>query len=158
MRRGRRTGHLAPSLLNSAASPLLAHPHPHPRFACCAGKYSKDNKPSGPRAQLFTEARYKDVQVGEPGGGRALHVLMWLCSACGRCAALAGGALPGGLLASALQPSMSHQPLPAFLPPALSVPACLPRAAPQVLLDCMRAVAEDQGGKTLGQVAINWTM
>jgi hypothetical protein len=28
----------------------------------------------------------------------------------------------------------------------------------QVLLDCMRAVADDQGGKTLGQVAINWTM
>lgn len=53
------------------------------------GKYSKDNKPSGPRARLFTEDRYRSVQV---------------------------------------------------------------------LLDCMRAVADDQGGKTLGQVAINWTM
>lgn len=28
-----------------------------------AGKYSPDNKPSGPRAQLFTEQRYRDVQV-----------------------------------------------------------------------------------------------
>ena len=30
----------------------------------------------------------------------------------------------------------------------------------QVLLDCMRAVAAEQegGGKTLGQVAVNWTM
>ncbi|EFN59001.1 hypothetical protein CHLNCDRAFT_29451 [Chlorella variabilis] len=53
------------------------------------GKYSKDNRPTGPRAQLFTEDRYRSVQV---------------------------------------------------------------------LLDCMRAVAEEQGGKTLGQVAINWTM
>lgn len=27
------------------------------------GKYSRDNRPSGPRAQLFTEARYQSVQV-----------------------------------------------------------------------------------------------
>lgn len=27
------------------------------------GKYSKDNRPSGPRAQLFTESRYQSVQV-----------------------------------------------------------------------------------------------
>ncbi|KAL4437084.1 hypothetical protein ABPG75_004223 [Micractinium tetrahymenae] len=53
------------------------------------GKYSKDNRPTGPRAQLFTESRYQSVQA---------------------------------------------------------------------LLDCMRAVAQEQGGKTLAQVAINWTM
>lgn len=53
------------------------------------GKYSKDNKPTGPRAQLFTEGRYQSIQV---------------------------------------------------------------------LLDCMRAVGQDQGGKSLSQVAINWTM
>lgn len=40
-------------------------------------------------------------------------------------------------------------------PPALPR-ACSGRA--QVLLDCMRAVAAEHGGKTLGQVAINWTM
>lgn len=39
-----------------------------------------------------------------------------------------------------------------------------PLAAPtnpplrQVLLDCMRAIAQEQGGKTLSQVAINWTL
>ena len=27
------------------------------------GKYSRENRPSGPRAQLFTEARYQSVQV-----------------------------------------------------------------------------------------------
>ena len=34
-----------------------------------------------------------------------------------------------------------------------------PLPSVQVLLDCMRAVAAEQegGGKTLGQVAINWT-
>lgn len=53
------------------------------------GKYSRDNRPTGPRAQLFTDQRYKDVEV---------------------------------------------------------------------LLDCMRAIAQEQGGKTLSQVAINWTL
>ena len=26
------------------------------------------------------------------------------------------------------------------------------------LLDCMRAISAERGGKTLGQIAINWTM
>ena len=29
------------------------------------GKYNKDNRPTGPRAQLFTDGRYQSVQVGE---------------------------------------------------------------------------------------------
>lgn len=37
-------------------------------------------------------------------------------------------------------------------------PCLLPPSAPQVLLDCMRAIAAEQGGKSLGQVAINWTL
>ncbi|PSC75376.1 Aldo keto reductase [Micractinium conductrix] len=53
------------------------------------GKYSRINRPTGPRAQLFTDARYESVQV---------------------------------------------------------------------LLDCMRAISKESGGKTLGQIAINWTM
>lgn len=28
------------------------------------GKYSRENRPTGPRAQLFTDQRYKDVEVG----------------------------------------------------------------------------------------------
>lgn len=31
------------------------------------GKYSRDNRPTGPRAQLFTDQRYKDVEVGGQG-------------------------------------------------------------------------------------------
>ena len=27
------------------------------------GKYNKDNRPTGPRAALFTEGRYQSVQV-----------------------------------------------------------------------------------------------
>lgn len=138
------------------------------------GKYSKDNKPSGPRARLFTEDRYRSVQVGpcgtadSPGtrtgtGTRRLFGRMsllcvvvlfgcavWLC-----CFGLRRRRTPDQLTCKRLQ-----------LPPACR---CTLRKSTdavtlycpielQVLLDCMRAVADDQGGKTLGQVAINWTM
>ena len=32
------------------------------------GKYSPANRPTGPRAQLFTDQRYKDVEVGRGWG------------------------------------------------------------------------------------------
>lgn len=113
------------------------------------GKYSRENRPTGPRAQLFTDQRYKDVEVGCAGQGLSCGVR--------RTQRASGGHAGEHLSRVSLPPLGFGNPRCNVLfthPPPLSVPPL----APQVLLGCMRAIAAEQGGKTLGQVAINWTL
>jgi hypothetical protein len=76
------------------------------------GKYSKDNRPSGPRAQLFTEERYRSVQVRCRG---------W--RSCQR-----GADVGAGMLRAGPEPShpdrawSSLQTFPAVAPPTASCP------------------------------------
>lgn len=63
-------------------NPLAPLPTPNPTPAdsplcqgLLTGKYNKDVRPTGPRAQLFTESRYQSVQV----------LLGAACSACRAC-------------------------------------------------------------------------
>ena len=68
-------------VLASPCGPAFFKPTAHRPASCCrengvtlvaysplcqgllTGKYSRDNRPTGPRAQLFTDQRYKDVEV-----------------------------------------------------------------------------------------------